>query len=514
MVFDEQTHPHNQQQPNKPTLIHPEHQQTNKKHQEYQQASKSKQGRTSQQGKQEQTKNKTQTRNRRKEEERSWVCWTLLFVSLCFACFIVVFLVVHCWFVELSKVSHEGSHPCVRAVLLCGFMSLCAAGSRTNEIPKDGVAESWKPDTWKRDRTWWKDGEESKPKAKASPERRRNAGNNVWIRPDLLGNEVVDLDGPSDADVKVETFVAPADPVKSAKMAPLPPRTKADRPNEKKIMAESVSASLFAAIDALREVVPTIPKAPSVLPVASSAMPPMSAPLGSSVPSLPRVVSNLAVPVRLPEQPAMAMSWSVSPSTAEDANEFLKSATGVLERPTGSLTADSGVVGTLDAMCSEKEIQDRIVSRQLDAFEMARGSVIENPAVNPALATKKYQRSSADKQYLPEDIRTLPACARTLWHLMTRVISADEVKDVEMSELAAQADYWKVYSYLRDRTRAIRVDLNLQKWSMPMRVYIVVHEVCLRFEILSMFILSSRKELLDKCLGSWKKEIRQSPGPR
>lgn len=162
-------------------------------------------------------------------------------------------------------------------------------------------------------------------------------------------------------------------------------------------------------------------------------------------------------------------------------------------------TDGGGLVGTLDAMCSDKEMQDRSASRQLDVFEMAKGSRLEQPVLSTQLAVKKYQRSSADKAYHAEDIRTPAACARSLWHLMTRIVSADRHSASDLCEIAREADYWQVYSFLRDRTRAVRVDLHLQQpWSTTTRLYIVAHEVCLRFEILSMYLLSTRKETLQK----------------
>merc|ERR1719162_1058614 len=51
--------------------------------------------------------------------------------------------------------------------------------------------------------------------------------------------------------------------------------------------------------------------------------------------------------------------------------------------------------------------------------------------------------------------------------------------------------YIQVYSYLRDRTRAVRVDLHLQQpRSTTRRCFAEAHECCLRFEMLSLFLLA------------------------
>ncbi|CAE8734290.1 unnamed protein product, partial [Polarella glacialis] len=160
---------------------------------------------------------------------------------------------------------------------------------------------------------------------------------------------------------------------------------------------------------------------------------------------------------------------------------------------------DCGMVGALNDRCSEKEMQDRLVSRQLDIFEMAMGSSFVTPKINTALAVKKYQRSSADKMYLPEDIRSVEACAHSLFYLMTMTINSDNAPQKGLCELANDASYWQVYSFLRDRTRAVRVDLHVQQpWSTCTKAYILAHEISLRFEVLSMYLLTTTPEYLTK----------------
>lgn len=212
----------------------------------------------------------------------------------------------------------------------------------------------------------------------------------------------------------------------------------------------------------------------------------------------PRVAPHVPGPSALGYSPQASRDLA----EAEAARKFLEmpdlSPLGeVKENARSSLSGDegAGIVGMLNAFCSEKEMQDRMDWRQLDIFEMAQGSSIERPLLNKTLAVKKYQRSSADKSYPPEQIRTLEACARTMFRLISTTLSNDVSPAKELAELAQNAEYKQVHSFLRDRTRAVRVDLEVQRpWSALTRIYILVHEVCLRFEILSMFLLTFKEE--------------------
>merc|ERR1712196_179683 len=74
-------------------------------------------------------------------------------------------------------------------------------------------------------------------------------------------------------------------------------------------------------------------------------------------------------------------------------------------------------------------------------------------------------------------------------------------------EFAVQdISFIEVYSYLRDRTRSCRVDLHLQQpRSTTQRTFIETHESCLRFEMLSLFLLQGESggstEKYDEKLG-------------
>eukprot|EP00435_Cladocopium_sp_Y103_P035199 s471_g9.t1 len=149
------------------------------------------------------------------------------------------------------------------------------------------------------------------------------------------------------------------------------------------------------------------------------------------------------------------------------------------------------IIGELLDMCSRDEAKEREMTRQLDKFEWKKGTDAKNPEVNLKFATKKYQRSSADKAYRSQDVRSLEACWKTMEYLMTEILDFDSNPK---AGYAIQAiPYIEVYSYLRDRTRAIRVDLHLQQpRSTTQRVFVETHECCLRFEMLSLFLLLGR----------------------
>lgn len=155
----------------------------------------------------------------------------------------------------------------------------------------------------------------------------------------------------------------------------------------------------------------------------------------------------------------------------------------------GIASFDRGpLVGTLEGMCSREEAKEREQTRQLDKLEWKKGSEAKNPEVNLCLATKKYQRSSADKAYKGSDVRTLAACRTTIEFLMTEILDFDIHPKLEHA--VTKVPYIEVYSYLRDRTRSCRVDLHLQQpRSTTKRTFVETHECCLRFELLSLFLL-------------------------
>jgi hypothetical protein len=162
------------------------------------------------------------------------------------------------------------------------------------------------------------------------------------------------------------------------------------------------------------------------------------------------------------------------------------------------------LVGALSEMCSREEAREREMTRQLDKFEWKKGTDPRNPEVNLALATKKYQRSSADKAYRSQDVRTLEACWRTMEYLMREILDFD--KNPKPQYAVQGVPYIEVYSYLRDRTRSCRVDMHLQQpRSTAQRTFVETHECCLRFEMLSIYLLQGEQggstEKYDEKLG-------------
>ena len=87
-----------------------------------------------------------------------------------------------------------------------------------------------------------------------------------------------------------------------------------------------------------------------------------------------------------------------------------------------------------------------------------------------------YERRSADKAYQSSHVRTLIACWRTVLFLMTEILDFVQPKP---TFAVHSVPYIEEYSYLRDRTRR----------SSTQRVFVEAHECCLRFEMLSLFIL-------------------------
>lgn len=170
----------------------------------------------------------------------------------------------------------------------------------------------------------------------------------------------------------------------------------------------------------------------------------------------------------------------------------------------GATLSGGPLVGALTDMCSREEAREREMTRQLDKLEWKKGTDPKNPEVNLVLATKKYQRSSADKAYRSQDVRTLDACWRTMEFLMTEILDFD--KNPKATFAVPKLPYIEAYSYLRDRTRSCRVDLHLQQpRSTAQRTFIDTHECCLRFEMMSLFLLQGESggstEKYDERLG-------------
>jgi len=166
-----------------------------------------------------------------------------------------------------------------------------------------------------------------------------------------------------------------------------------------------------------------------------------------------------------------------------------KAAVAMVSFNDGEPAWDGGpIVGELNDMCSREEAKEREMTRQLDKFEWKKGTDAKTAEVNLALATRKYQRSSADKAYKGSSVRSLKACWRTMEYLMTEILDFDV--NPKPAYAIQSAQFIDIYSYLRDRTRSVRVDLHLQQpTSTTHQVFAESHECCLRFEMLSLYLL-------------------------
>jgi hypothetical protein len=158
-----------------------------------------------------------------------------------------------------------------------------------------------------------------------------------------------------------------------------------------------------------------------------------------------------------------------------------------------SVIVGDPLVGELDMMCSVQEAQLRTETRQVDRFELSASAPNGQVVIDLQKAVKKYQRSSADKKYLATEVRTVGACWRTVEYLINNLLDFDVNPKPGYADIcySSSSSFWEIYSFLRDRLRAVRVDLHVQNASTN-PLFVTVHEICLRFELLSLFLLWGR----------------------
>jgi hypothetical protein len=155
-------------------------------------------------------------------------------------------------------------------------------------------------------------------------------------------------------------------------------------------------------------------------------------------------------------------------------------------------SSTTSLVGELGSMCSVEEARLRMETRQVDRFEMVSSTVSDSVIqIDLNKAVKKYQRSSADKKYFASEIRTIKACNESIEFLLNTVLDFDVSPKPGFAQQCYTANFFDIYSFLRDRLRAIRVDLHLQN-IVTDPVFIRTHERCLRFELLSLYLLWGR----------------------
>ncbi|XP_045620024.1 germinal-center associated nuclear protein [Procambarus clarkii] len=134
---------------------------------------------------------------------------------------------------------------------------------------------------------------------------------------------------------------------------------------------------------------------------------------------------------------------------------------------TSDLKKATYLAATCPDMCPELERYMRDIQNDLSSFELSNG-VLDHRRV-----IKKFSRSSADKDVpLPHELRPGPVLLKTMDFLVCNIINQGDSKDTEV-------DVW--YSYLWNRTRAVRNDLMQQQLTDSVAVLII--ERCTRFHI-------------------------------
>lgn len=169
--------------------------------------------------------------------------------------------------------------------------------------------------------------------------------------------------------------------------------------------------------------------------------------------------------------------------------------TGEGWRKSGKVNIKDAVqlVGTCETMCPAKEVEERILQRDISVFETVCG---KGSDADPAKAVKKYRRSAAiSEEPKPEDIRPPQILMKTMEHL--RIIC--DTKEESFAE---------IHNFVRDRTRSLRQDFTYQ--GVRDDTCIKIHEESVRFHILSehrlagsdpaVFSSKQNREQLDKCL--------------
>jgi hypothetical protein len=112
------------------------------------------------------------------------------------------------------------------------------------------------------------------------------------------------------------------------------------------------------------------------------------------------------------------------------------------------------IVGTCEAMCSERERLDREESKNLAAFEII-GLPGETypPRCDPERAIKKYRRAAAGQSLNSSDVRPPHVLQRTLLYICEQIVDQGQHAFTEM------------YEFISDRMRAIRQDYVCQNRS-------------------------------------------------
>ncbi|KAI0596746.1 SAC3/GANP/Nin1/mts3/eIF-3 p25 family-domain-containing protein [Biscogniauxia sp. FL1348] len=155
---------------------------------------------------------------------------------------------------------------------------------------------------------------------------------------------------------------------------------------------------------------------------------------------------------------------------------------GLIDDPDEKRTLDKALIfrGISEDMCPEWERITRIV--ELD-IKLAEKEVDDNGdlVAKPHLMVKRLARSAAGQDApLPMDVRSFPTLRKTLDYLIDDLIPSDNLLPLR-------------HNFLWDRTRAIRIDLSVQKYSMTSderKDLIYCLETIARFHVTSLHLLS------------------------
>ncbi|KAI1496769.1 hypothetical protein F5X99DRAFT_50818 [Biscogniauxia marginata] len=155
---------------------------------------------------------------------------------------------------------------------------------------------------------------------------------------------------------------------------------------------------------------------------------------------------------------------------------------GLIDDPDEKRTLDKALIfrGISEDMCPEWERITRIVELDIKLLEKETDDAGDLVA-KPQLMVKRLARSAAGQDApLPMDVRSFATLRKTLDYLIDDLIPSDDLLPSR-------------HSFLWDRTRAIRIDLSVQKYSMTTderNDLIYCLETIARFHVTSLHLLS------------------------
>lgn len=198
----------------------------------------------------------------------------------------------------------------------------------------------------------------------------------------------------------------------------------------------------------------------------------------ASAPSTARSASTVAVAAPIPR--------AISPMPRRVSRPRLVSSTRRL--PTGArprfteddmwvfVPVDDVTIGTIQTMCSRAESDEREGSSALSVFEMVSGTEDDSvPRVDYNKAVRRFKRPSVNLQrgetFTADEIRPPPVLHRVMEYLCLEIMDRTD------------HPFHDVYAFVRDRTRAIRQEISIQKVFNPVGVY--MSEKIVRFYIVA-----------------------------